>query len=62
MAASLNACEARVAKQPDDGPSIAEIAAERSLMRIFGSFKLYAASLPRNAWTKGDAGWTSIPR
>ena len=46
----------------DDEPSVAEIAAERSLMRIFGSFKLYAASLPRNAWTKGDAGWTSIPR
>lgn len=48
--------------KPDDEPNIAEIAAERSLMRIFGNFELYAASLPRNVWTKGDAGWTSIPR
>lgn len=48
--------------EADDEPSAAEIAAERSLMSIFGSFELYAASLPRSMWVKGDDDWTSIPR
>lgn len=47
---------------PDDEPSIAEIAAERSLMRIFGSFDAYKASLPRSVWLLDDNGWVSYSR
>jgi len=48
--------------KPDDEPGIAEIAAERSLMRIFGSFDAYEASLPRSTWAQGDHGWVSYSR
>jgi len=39
-----------------------DIARERSLARIFGSYAEYVKSLPASIWTKGENGWVGKAR
>ena len=46
----------------EDKITAADIARERSIARIFGSYAGYVKSLPDRKWTRGEHGWTSEPR
>ena len=39
-----------------------DIARERSIARIFGSYDTYLKSLPASIWTKGERGWVGRAR
>lgn len=46
----------------EDKITAADIARERSLARIFGSYAAYVKSLPASIWTKGENGWVGKAR
>ena len=46
----------------EDKITVADIARERSIARIFGEYAAYVKSLPSSIWTKGDNGWVGKAR